>query len=100
MEQNSVNSDDKNRRREWKLKQKQLARAAFPLPDILLESLFETVEARVEDSGCDHTLRFTEQWIGEHGQAPSPALEWLKSHGGFCDCEFVANAADHWNQNR
>ncbi|WP_310344749.1 DUF2695 domain-containing protein [Pelomonas aquatica] len=95
-----MNSGDKGRKRESKLEQKQLARAAFPMPDTLLKSMFDTVEARVEQSGCDHTMRFTEQWIEEHEQAPSSVLEWLKGHGGFCDCEFVANAADHWEQNR
>lgn len=95
-----MNPNDKDRKREWKLEQKQLARAAFPMPDTLLESLFATVEERVTDSGCDHTLRFTEQWLGEHQQPAASVLDWLKGQGGFCDCEVLANAADHWEQNR
>jgi len=54
----------------------------------------------VEDAGCDHTLHFTKQWIAKHGQVESSVLDWLKSHGGFCDCEVLANAADHWEQSR
>jgi hypothetical protein len=95
-----MNSNDRDRKKEWKLEQKQLARAAFPMSDALLESLFEAVDSRVAESGCDHTLRFTKQWIAEHRQAESPVLDWLKEHGGFCDCEVVANAADHWEQNQ
>lgn len=69
------------------------------MSDSLLQSLFRAVEARVEGEGCDHTLRATEQWIAEH-QQPETVLGWLKKHGGFCDCEVLANAADHWEQNR
>jgi len=45
-------------------------------------------------------LHFTKQWIAKHGQVESSVLDWLKSHGGFCDCEVLANAADHWEQSR
>lgn len=95
-----MNANDRDRKKEWKHEQRQLARAAFPLSDALLESMFDTVDRCVEDSGCDHTLRFTKQWIAEHRQTESPVLDWLKGHGGHCDCEVLANAADHWEQNQ
>lgn len=95
-----MNANDRDRKKEWKLEQKQAARVAFPMPDALLESLFDTVDARVGSSGCDHTLRFTEQWIGEHRQSASSVIDWLKGQGGSCDCEVLANAANHWEQNR
>ncbi|HEY8878874.1 MAG TPA: hypothetical protein VIN03_14995 [Roseateles sp.] len=40
-----MNSNDGDRKKEWKLAQKQAARAAFPMPEPLLESLFWSVEA-------------------------------------------------------
>lgn len=95
-----MNSNDRDRKKEWILGQKLAARAALPMPEPLLESLFESVDASVQDAGCDHTLHFTKQWIAEHGQVESSVLTWLKSHGGFCDCEVLANAAGHWDQNR
>lgn len=95
-----MNSNDRDRKKEWRREQRQLARAAFPMSDALLESLFNMVNEHVEDSGCDHTFRFTKHWITEHRQAEASVLDWLSSHGGFCDCEVVANAADHWEQNR
>lgn len=30
----------------------------------------------------------------------SHTIAWLKANGGYCDCEVVTNAADHWEQNR
>jgi len=32
--------------------------------------------------------------------ADARRLDWLKEHDGFCDCEVLANALDHWQQNR
>jgi hypothetical protein len=95
-----VNSNDRDLKKSWKLQQRELARAAFPADDSMLESLFEFVESNVEDQGCNHSLRFTAQWISENDQPQKAIVDWLAEHGGNCDCEVVANAADHWQQNR
>lgn len=91
---------DRDRKKAWKLRQRKLAQDAFPISDNLLESLFESVDAQVENSGCDHTLQFTLAWIAEHRQPEAEILAWLREHGGFCDCEVLSNSADHWEQNR
>jgi hypothetical protein len=95
-----MNLSDRDRKKTWKLQQRKLAQDAFPISDSLLEVMFEAVDAQVETLGCDHTLRFTEAWIAEHKQPAEEVLAWLSEHGGFCDCEAVANAADYWEQNR
>lgn len=91
---------DRDRKKTWKLQQRKLAQDAFPISDSSLESMFEAVDAKVEAVGCDHTLRFTKAWIAENKQPESEVLSWLHEHGGFCDCEILANAVDHWEQNR
>lgn len=95
-----MHASERDQKKDWKLQQRQQAQAAFPISSSLLESLFEAVDACVEDSGCNHSLRFTTQWIAENKQPEKPILGWLAEHGGFCDCEVVANAADYWEQNR
>lgn len=95
-----MNASDQDRKKAWKLHQQKLAQDAFPVTDALLASLFDAVNAQVERSGCDHTLRFTQAWISEHSQPGTEMLAWLREHGGFCDCEVLSNAADHWEQNR
>ncbi len=95
-----MKSSDRDLKKSWKLQQRELARSAFPADDPLLQSLFEFVESKVDGHGCNHTLRFTERWIADHQQPTKPIVEWLAAHGGSCDCEVVANAADHWQQNR
>ena len=95
-----MNANDRDRKRAWKQQQQAAARESFPMADSLLESMFKSIDDKVQDRGCDHTLRFTKAWLSEHEQPAEKVLVWLHEHGGFCDCEVVANSADHWEQNR
>jgi len=95
-----MDAADKERKRLWKDQKRAVARGAFPLSDDLLQSLFETVAGAVAEHGCDHTRRYTEQWLLSHPESREVVIRWLEEHGGFCDCEVDANAADHWEQNR
>lgn len=95
-----MDANDRDRKKAWKLQQRRVARDAFPVANSLLESMFEAVDAAVASAGCDHSLRFTESWIAENMQPRGQILSWLSGHGGSCDCEVLANAADHWEQNR
>lgn len=95
-----MDSADRNRKRAWKDEQRAAARATFPLPSEVLEKLFDAVNSSVEQQGCDHTLYFTKQWLTANVPDGETTLAWLKIHGGFCDCEVITNACDHWEQNR
>jgi hypothetical protein len=95
-----MDAEDRERKRNWKAHERAAARAAFPLSDELLQSLFDAVENSVAHQGCDHTRRFTEQWLLVHPDRRDRVIDWLEENGGFCDCEVAANAADHWEQNR
>ena len=95
-----MDATDRDRKKALRLQQRKLAQDALPISDSLLESMFKTIDAKVEAMGCGHTLRFTESWIAENKQPETKVISWLREHGGFCDCEVLANAADHWEQNR
>ena len=95
-----MDATDRDRKKAWKHQQRKLCQGLFPISDSLLESMFEAVGAKVEEDGCDHTLRFTEAWVSVNKQPVEKILSWLREHGGFCDCEVLANAADYWEQNR
>ncbi len=43
---------------------------------------------------------FAAEWLAANEQSVVEVLAWLNKHGGYCDCEVVANAADHWEQYR
>lgn len=91
---------DRDRKREWKQQQRLAARGAFPIADSLLESLFDAVDERIDEEGCDHSLRFTTEWLVANEQPIERVMAWLSKNGGYCDCEVVANVADHWEQYR
>ena len=42
---------------------------------------------------CDHTLKKTAQWLGEHcpPEKLEPILQEMRDMGGFCDCEVLLN---------
>ena len=95
-----MDASDRERKRHWKAQQRTAAQAAFPLTDELMESFFQALAGAVGEHGCDHTRRFTDQWLLGHPESRERVLAWLEENGGFCDCEVDANAADHWEQNR
>jgi hypothetical protein len=90
----------KRRLREWRAAERADGRAALPLPDSDMHSLFDTLDAELSGQGCDHTLRFCLAWLQEHGHAPDLVVAWLHDHGGFCDCEVLANAEEAWQEAR
>jgi hypothetical protein len=77
-----------------------VARAAFPLPDDDLAALFEAIGSGHSVAACDHSLRLTREWLAHAGYDIDKVVGWLEENGGFCDCEVVANSRDHWQENR
>jgi len=84
----------------WKKAEKDDARSMFPLPNDKLEAMFDAVEIALENAGCDHSLRTTTEWLRSNGVDVDAVVTWLENNGGYCDCEVVANARDHWEENR
>jgi hypothetical protein len=95
-----MDSVDRDRKKAWKEREREAARSAFPLSNDHIEEMFKAVEEQVEEGGCDHSLRFTMQWLAKQQQPADKVIAWLEKHGGYCDCEVAANAYDHWMQNK
>lgn len=95
-----MNQADRDRKKVWKAEQKDSAREAFPLPDNMLEGLFDFVDLAVGKDDCDNTLRFTEEWLEANNLSRDPVVNWLESNGGFCDCEVIFNVREEWEENR
>ncbi|SDS57227.1 Protein of unknown function [Mucilaginibacter mallensis] len=53
--------------------------------------LFDMLDEKIEDEGCDHTLKFTEQYLNKHELTSQRVIPWLNENGGYCDCEVLAN---------
>ena len=41
---------------------------------------------------CDHTLRRTKEFLSRADECDIPsAISWLRTRGGYCDCEVLMN---------
>jgi len=77
-------------------RQRAEARAALPLPDCELRAMFDELDRELPSHGCDHTRRLTLLFLERRGLPTEAVLSWLDAHGGFCDCEVLANVKEHW----
>jgi hypothetical protein len=71
------------------------SRAAFPIAPDALGALFDALDEALSDQSCDHTRRFTKAWLESRGHPIELTFAWLDEHGGFCDCEVLANVEQH-----
>lgn len=91
--------EEKERRRKVAAERAQgaraAARAAFPLPVAELRALFDMLDKELGQRGCDHTNRLTRGWLERRGHDSDAVCAWLQVHGGYCDCEVLANVEEH-----
>ncbi len=59
-----------------------------------VDSLIAFVDQHVRAAGCDHTLRFAEEWARLESINWHDLLDILEANGGYCDCEVVLNLPD------
>lgn len=60
--------------------------------------LFAYVEVRLEDQGCNHTHRFTQEWLDANVDfmQHEAILTELETMGGYCDCEVLKNCYEDY----
>jgi hypothetical protein len=54
-----------------------------------VSALYETLRARLGESPCDDTTRWTAAWAVESGLPIERLLAGLRRFGGSCDCRVV-----------
>lgn len=61
-------------------------------------ALFEYVEEKLDESGCDHTRRHTEKWLEMNIPQSDykAALAEIEDMGGYCDCEVLMNCYEEY----
>jgi hypothetical protein len=62
-----MDDDARRLKQDWKARQRDVARAAFPLPDHDLAALFEAIDSGLSVSACDHSLRLARAWLAHSG---------------------------------
>ncbi len=86
-----MDKEEKRRAKQMvRAKERAEARAAMPLDPRQLRTLFDWLDVQLAVP-CDHTLRFTLDWLEAHDHDADVVVPWLEDNGGYCDCEVLAN---------
>lgn len=63
-----------------------------------VEDLFDFLEDKLEKESCNHSLRFSMQFIMENRLNFPKLTAWLQQNGGFCDCKVLEQIAPEWRR--
>lgn len=71
-----------------------LAEKELPASKSILESLFDYLDEKLGDAGCDNTVRLTLEFAKLNRLDENRLCAWTEKYGGYCDCEVLANIPD------
>jgi hypothetical protein len=79
-----------------KLKEQTHARieAGLPISKEQFRDLFNWLDETLSKADCDHSLTRTRQFLIDRNLPVEVTSDWLATHGGFCDCEVLANTEE------
>jgi hypothetical protein len=77
----------------WREQENQKLVASIPMPKEVLGELFDHLDEALCES-CDHSLRFTIAYLQSKKLEVERVVPWLREHGGYCDCEVLANVEE------
>ncbi len=63
------------------------------------EGLFDYLDEKLEENGCDSTLKYTMEWLNlsiDREIIPSVLAE-IEEMGGYCDCEVILNCYEDYD---
>ncbi|QQS41194.1 MAG: DUF2695 domain-containing protein [Acidobacteriota bacterium] len=61
-----------------------------------IEGLFDFLEMKLEAQPCNHTNRFTMQYVMQNMMDFGKVSGWLSNNGGYCDCKIVSEISVPW----
>lgn len=81
--------------KKWELMQKK----DYILTEENVEELFLYLEEQMDNSCCNHTLRYTKQWLNENisKEMIESVIQELTEMGGYCDCEVLLNCYEDYD---
>jgi len=76
--------------------QKETFEKSLPMSRENFQLLFDFLDNELTD--CDDTLKLTQEFLQESKIANVDlVIQWLEEHGGYCDCEVLANIEEEFN---
>ncbi len=68
----------------------------MPISFKYLGALFNHLDEVFGNEGCNHTLKITIAFLESKKLNKEKIIPWLSEHGGYCDCEVLANVEESW----
>ena len=66
--------------------------SSLPISRDNFKKLYDYLDTHLEEKGCDDTNSLTKKFLLQTDiEKVDEVLEWLADHGGYCDCEILAN---------
>ena len=64
-----------------------------------VKSLFNDVETMVDETECNHTLRYTKAWLEYNvpQEQYDAVMAEILDMGGYCDCEVLMNCYEEYD---
>lgn len=81
----------------WRERRRQELAASIHMPLQDLRDLFVPLDQEAP-AGCNHILRVTAEFLQKRGLETESIIPWLREHGGYCDCEVLANVEDEFTE--
>ena len=78
--------------KKWKHVERADLLAGMPFSPEQLHELLHYLDAHLK--ACDHTTKITAIFVHVEQLDRDKILSWLADHGGYCDCEVLANLTD------
>ena len=63
------------------------------------QKLFRYLETQLENTPCNHKLRYTEQWLKDNlpEEKVKSVIAEMNEMGGYCDCEVLLNCYEKYD---
>jgi len=71
-------------------------RSSLPVAPDVMRSLFDFVDERLSNADCDGSLERTVTFLQQRKLPVELVVNWLRSAGGYCDCEVLSNAEERF----
>lgn len=72
--------------------------AKLPARKQQFDGLFDFLETKLAGQSCDHTSRFTMQYLMQNMMDFGKVSGWLSQNGGYCDCKIVEEISVPWRE--
>jgi F0F1-type ATP synthase membrane subunit b/b' len=71
---------------------------SLPMSRDNFKKIFDHLDTQLDDKSCDDTYSLTKAFLLKLKiEKVDEVLEWLADHGGYCDCEILANVEEQLN---